>query len=374
MQTEFAKRLGIQFPIFAFTHCRDVVAAATNAGAFGVLGAVGFSPEQLEIELRWIDDHVGGRPYGVDIIIPQKYEGMEEKDAEKLRQMISARIPTGHREFARQLLKEAGVPELPGGAVLEDRLSMTEATSGPLVDVALRHPNVKLIANALGTPPPDVIKQVQETGRLIGALCGHPRHARRHVEAGLDFIIAQGGEGGGHTGELGSIVLWPEVIEIAGNIPVLAAGGVGSGRQMAAALAMGAQGVWCGSIWLTVDEAESSPATKESLFHASSSDTVRSRSFTGKPVRMLRNKWTSAWDAPGNPESLGAPLQMMVAGEAMIRSGRYPEKAQDVICTPVGQIVGRMNQPQSSRELILEIVQDYVDAVDRLNAVQPADL
>jgi len=264
MQTEFAGLLGIQFPIFAFTHCRDVVAAATNAGAFGVLGAVGFSPEQLEIELRWIDEHVGTRPYGVDIIIPQKYEGMEEKDAEKLRQLISARIPTGHREFARILLKEAGVPELPPGTVLEDRLSMTEATSGPLVDVTLRHPNVKLIANALGTPPIDVIKQVQATGRLIGALCGHPRHARRHAEAGLDFIIAQGGEGGGHTGEIGSIVLWPEVIEIAGNIPVLAAGGVGSGRQMAAALALGAQGVWCGSIWLTVDEAESSPATKAS--------------------------------------------------------------------------------------------------------------
>ncbi len=373
MQTEFARRLGIQFPIFAFTHCRDVVAAATNAGAFGVLGAVGFSPEQLEIELRWIDDHVGGRPYGVDIIIPQKYEGMEEKDAEKLRQLISARIPTGHREFARMLLKEAGVPELPPGTVLEDRLSMTEATSGPLVDVALRHSNVRLIANALGTPPLDVIKQVQETGRLIGALCGHPRHARRHAEAGLDFIIAQGGEGGGHTGELGSIVLWPEVIEIAGNIPVLAAGGIGSGRQMAAALAMGAQGVWCGSIWLTVDEAESSPATKESLFRAGSSDTVRSRSFTGKPVRMLRNKWTEAWDAPGNPESLGAPLQMMVAGEAMVRAGRYPEKAQDIVCTPVGQIVGRMNQPQSSRELILEIVRDYLDAVERLNAIEPAD-
>ena len=374
MQTEFAKRLGIQFPIFAFTHCRDVVAAATNAGAFGVLGAVGFSPEQLEIELRWIDDHVDGKPYGVDIIIPQKYEGMEVKDAEKLRQMISARIPTGHREFARVLLREAGVPELPPGTVLEDRLAMTEATSGPLIDVALCHPNVKLIANALGTPPSDVIKQVQEAGRLIGALCGHPRHARRHADAGLDFIIAQGGEGGGHTGEIGSVVLWPEVIEIAGNIPVLAAGGIGSGRQMAAALAMGAQGVWCGSIWLTVDEAESAPATKESLFRATSSDTVRSSSFTGKAVRMLRNKWTSAWDAPGNPESLGAPLQMMVAGEAMIRSGRYPDKAQDVICTPVGQIVGRMNQPQSTRELILEIVQDYLDSVDRLNAVQATDL
>jgi NAD(P)H-dependent flavin oxidoreductase YrpB (nitropropane dioxygenase family) len=373
VQTEFAKRLGIEFPIFAFTHCRDVVAAVTNAGAFGVLGAIGFSPEQLEIELRWIDERVGGKPYGVDVIIPQKYEGMEEKDAETLRRLLSSRIPAGHREFARRLLAKAGVPELPGPASVSDRVSMTEATSRPLVDVALRHPNVKLIANALGTPPAEVIAQVQGAGRLIGALCGSPRHARRHVEAGLDFIVAQGGEGGGHTGEIGSLVLWPEVIGIAGDVPVLAAGGIGTGRQMAAALAMGAQGVWCGSIWLTVDEAETSPATRQSLFRAGSGDTVRSRSFTGKPVRMLRNHWTDAWDAPGNPQSLGAPLQWMVAGEAMRRADRHPEKAQEVAFTPVGQIVGAMTHPRSTRDLVLEIVEDYLDAVERLKRLEPAD-
>jgi NAD(P)H-dependent flavin oxidoreductase YrpB (nitropropane dioxygenase family) len=375
VQTEFARRLGIEFPIFAFTHCRDVVAAVTNAGGFGVLGALGFSPEQLELELRWFDDeHVGGKPYGVDVIIPQRYEGMGEKDAETLQRLISSRIPAGHRDFARRLLADAGVPELPAGTVLADRLMMTEVTSRPLIDVALRHPNVRLIANALGTPPAEVIEQVQRSGRLIGALCGHPRHARRHAEAGLDFIVAQGGEGGGHAGEIGSIVLWPDVIEIAGDIPVLAAGGIGTGRQMAAALAMGAQGVWCGSIWLTVDEAETPPASRQSLLRASSGDTVRSRSFTGKPVRMLRNAWTNAWDAPGNPESLGAPLQMMVAGEAMVRAARHPDQAQDVMFSPVGQIVGRMNQPRSSRDLILEIVQDYLDAVERLNRLQPVDL
>jgi len=370
MQTKLAKQLGIEFPIFAFTHCRDVVAAVTNAGAFGVLGAVGFTPEQLEIELNWIDDHVDGKPYGVDVIIPNKYMGQDEKDAEKLLELASARIPQGHRDFARKLLDDVGVPALPKEVDIQDRLTMTEATSVPLVDVALKHDNVKLIANALGTPPPEVIKQIQEAGRLCGALCGKPRHAERHVEAGLDFIIAQGGEGGGHTGDVGSMVLWPDVVEIAGDIPVIAAGGIGTGRQMAAALGMGAQGVWCGSIWLTVEEAESSPATKESLFAATSSDTVRSRSFTGKEVRMLRNKWTDSWDSPGNPESLGAPLQMMVARESMARQTRYPEKSQEVACTPVGQIVGRMNDTQSSRDLVMAMVEDYVDSVDRLNSLQ----
>ena len=231
MQTELCQKLGIEFPIFAFTHCRDVVAAVTNAGGIGVLGAVGFKPEQLKVELDWIDEHVDGRPYGVDVIIPNKYAGQEEKDPEKLRALISAAIPREHREFADALLDSHGIPALTDDRGPQDRLTMTEATSAPLVDIALEHDNVKLIANALGTPPPEIIKQIQDSGRMVGALCGSPRHAKRHVEAGLDFIIAQGGEGGGHTGEIGSMVLWPEVVDVAEGVPVIAAGGIGSGPR-----------------------------------------------------------------------------------------------------------------------------------------------
>ena len=151
---------------------------------------------------------------------------------------------------------------------------------------------MKLIANALGTPPADIIKKIQDKGILIGALCGKIKQAKAHKEAGLDFIIAQGGEGGGHTGEIGSIVLWPQIIDAVGDLPVLAAGGIGNGRQMAAALAMGAQGIWAGSLWLTVEEAMTQPAQKDSYLNASSEDTIRSRAWTGKPARMLKNKWT----------------------------------------------------------------------------------
>lgn len=371
MQTELAKRLGIEYPIFAFTHCRDVVAAVSNTGGFGVLGAAGFSPEQLEIELKWLDEHVGENGYGVDVIIPAKYEGKGEKDAGKLAAKISAAIPQEARDFANQLCDEAGVPELPADKPYKDRLGMTEATSTPLVDIALKHDKVKLIANALGTPPAEVIKQVQDSGRLIGALCGAPRHAVHHVNAGLDFIIAMGTEGGGHAGDISSVVLWPEVVDIAGDIPVIAAGGVGTGRQMAAALAMGAQGVWCGSIWLTVKEAATPPAQVESYLKAGTRDTVRSRSFTGKPVRMLRNKWTDAWDAPGNPESLGAPMQNMAVGEALERMRRHPDKSQDVFFSPGGQIVGRMNSTPAARDLLMDIVNEYVDTTERLAALMP---
>jgi NAD(P)H-dependent flavin oxidoreductase YrpB (nitropropane dioxygenase family) len=372
MRTPICDKLGIEFPIFAFTHCRDVVAAVSQAGGFGVLGAVGFTGEQLEIELKWIDEHVGDKPYGVDIVIPGKYEGKGETDIGQLEEKLRALIPPQHRVFVKKVLAEHGVPELPTGQRPRELLGWTAATAGPQVETALKHERVRLIANALGTPPADVIGEIRGSGRLVAALCGSTRQARKHKEAGVDIVIAQGTEGGGHTGEIGSVVLWPEVIDAVAPTPVLAAGGIGTGRQIAAALAMGAQGVWTGSIWLAVSEAEASPAQMESYFKATSSDTVRSRSYTGKPCRMLRNDWTQAWEAPDAPEPLGMPLQFMVTAEAVSRSSRYAAKAQAVAFNPVGQIVGRMQEVRSSREVIQTLVEEYLDAVDRLTSLQAA--
>ena len=211
------------------THCRDVVAGAvSNAGGFGVLGAIGFSPDELEVELVWLDEHVGDHPYGVDIVIPGKYEGMGELDPVKLEAQLQSMVPDDHRRFARRLLDEHGVPETPPDQRRSGMMGWTEATGKPLLAAALRHDKVRLIANALGTPPADIIAEVQASERLIGALAGSSKHALAHKAAGLDFIVCQGTEGGGHTGDVGSLVLWPEVID-AVALPVLAAGGVGSG-------------------------------------------------------------------------------------------------------------------------------------------------
>lgn len=367
MHTDLCDRLGIEFPIFAFTHCRDVVAAVSQAGGFGVLGAVGFSPEQLEIELKWIDEHVGDKPYGVDLVIPGKYEGMGEMDPAKLEEQLRKMIPLQHREFVQKLLAEHGVPELPPDESRRELLGWTAATAAPQIDVLLRHPKVRLVANALGTPPKDVIEQIHASGRLVAALCGKVKQALSHVKAGVDIVIAQGGEGGGHTGDIGSIVLWPQIIDAVAPTPVLAAGGVGSGRQIAAALAMGAQGVWTGSIWLTVEESEAPPAQLDSLLHATSEDTVRSRSWTGKPCRMLKNEWTEAWEKPENPKPLGMPLQGMITMEAIGRTHRYASPAtQKVGFNPVGQVVGQMNEVLSTRELIYKLVEEYVESSDRM--------
>jgi len=369
MRNELCKRFGIEFPIYAFTHCRDVVVAVSKAGGLGVLGAVGFSVEQLEIELAWIDEHIGDKPYGVDIVLPNKYQGAGEMDLGKMTQTLNDMIPEQHRKFVHQILDDHEVPELPADEDLGSGLmGWNAATAYPQVDEILQHPNVVMVANALGTPPPDLVEQIQESGRAVGALCGSPSQASRHAAAGLDFIIAQGGEGGGHTGDVGSMVLWPQVIDEVAPIPVLAAGGIGNGRQMAAALTMGAAGVWTGSLWLAVEEAAASPAQIQSYMNATSKDTVRSRSWTGKPCRMLRNDWTEAWDQADSPDTLGMPLQMMAVREAMVRSNRYPDKSQAVSFNPVGQIVGTMNKVKRSADVVLSMVEECIEAIERGNS------
>ena len=376
MKTDICRKLGIEYPIFAFTHCRDVVVAVSKAGGIGVLGAVGYSPEQLKEELDWIDEHIGDYPYGVDTVIPQKYEGMDQKDPEELLESLQKMIPDAHREFVDNLLTTHGVPEAPetngpkGGL-----LGWTEATAEPQIDEALRHPNVKLIANALGTPPADMIKKIQDKGVLIGALCGKIKQAVAHKEAGLDFIIAQGGEGGGHTGEIGSIVLWPQIVDAVDGLPVLAAGGIGSGRQMAAAMSTGVQGIWCGSLWLAVEEAAAQPAEKDSYLNATSEDTIRSKAWTGKPARMLKNKWTEAWENPDNPDPLPMPLQGMITFDAMRRTSMYAASGntQEVSFNAAGQVIGQVKQVESVKDVIYRMVNEYLDSIDRLNSLLPED-
>ena len=366
MRTKICEALGIEFPIFAFSHCRDVVAEVSNAGGFGVLGAVGFTPEQLEIECKWIDEHVGENSYGVDLVIPQRYEGMGEMDPEKLEEQLRAAIPVQHREFASKLLSDHGVPEIPSEEAHHELLGMSVATATPQLDVALRHEKVRLIANALGTPPPEIVERVHESGRLVAALCGKVHQAVQHKEAGIDLIIAQGTEGGGHTGEIGSLVLWPQIIRAVAPTPVLAAGGIGSGAQIAAAMALGSAGVWTGSIWLTVQEAECPPAQMGAYLAAASGDTVRSRAFTGKPCRMLRNDWTEAWDDPDTPDPLPMPMQYFVSGDAVARGHRYPEAARDVMFSPVGQIVGSMDKTRKVKDVIYDLVQECIDTQERM--------
>ncbi|MER5767834.1 nitronate monooxygenase [Streptomyces sp. NPDC001985] len=363
METELSTRLGIEHAIFGFTPFPAVAAALTRAGGLGVLGAVRYTaPGELRRDLDWMQKHTGGKPYGLDVVMPaKKVEGVTEAEVE-------AMIPEGHRRFVRSTLARHGVPELPEGERSGWRITgWMEQVARAQLDVAFDYP-IALLANALGSPPGDVVERAHTRGIQVAALAGSARHARRHADAGIDIVVAQGYEAGGHTGEIASMVLTPEVVEAVDPLPVLAAGGIGSGEQIAAALALGAQGAWLGSLWLTTTEAElHSRALTDKLLAAGSGDTVRSRALTGKPARQLRTEWTDAWDTPQGPGTLPMPLQGLLVADAVSRIQRY--EVVPLLGTPVGQIVGRMNSERGVQAVVDDLTRGFERAVDRINRI-----
>ena len=374
MNSKICEMLDIEFPLVAFTHCRDVVVAVSKAGGCGVLGAVGMSPEQLEKELKWIDEHIDGKPYGVDVLIPNKMVGKDEKfDADKLAKMI----PQEYADFRTDVLANHGIdaPELRKIDTAGSSFAANTQSDGAkaLLDVAFKHP-IKIIANALGVPPDWMIQMGKDNDCKVAALLGTAQHAINQVKAGVDILVVSGTEAGGHCGSVSTMVLIPEVhqaIQPYGDVPILAAGGIVTGKQMAAAMAMGASGAWCGSVWLTTIESEVDPIVKEKMVAANSSQTVRSRSRTGKHSRQLVTPWTQAWEAESAPEPLPMPLQPMVAEPALQKVNKLAagghEGAQDLATYWVGQGVGLMNQSISASDVVQEFKEDFVNAYERLN-------
>ncbi len=375
MKSAVCEMLGIEFPLLAFSHCRDVVAAVSRAGGMGVFGAVRYSPEQLREELTWIDDHCGGKPYGVDLIVPNRFEGKGEKrDTDDLVKTL----PQSHREFISGVLQAHDIDSDALDEEENGRLNfarnLEEAGAADMLDVAFSFP-IRLIANALGTPPRVMIDQAKSRDVPVAALVGTRVHAVAQIAAGVDILVAAGGEAGGHCGDISTMVLIPEVVSVAGDTPVLAAGGIVTGRQMAAAMAMGAAGAWCGSVWLTTVEAEPSPVMKEKLLSATSSDTVRSRFRTGKPSRQLRSPWTDAWEQ-GGQAPLPMPLQSLLVEPALLRIDKLAQSghagARDLATYWVGQGVGLMNQEKTTAAVVQEFKTDFLDACERLTATLDA--
>lgn len=366
MNNRLCEMFGIEVPIFAFSHCRDVVVEVSKAGGLGVLGLARMSPERVDAELRWIDERIGGKPYGVDILMPTTYQDMGDLkyDAERL-------FPPEQLAFVRDLLDQAGVPRLPpeqAAQIERDLVSTFQFTpqeSAEMIEIALGHP-IKLIVNALGSPPAELVARAHARGIKVAAMAGAPKHAQRHRDAGCDFVIAVGTEAGGHTGNTTSMVLWPRIVDAVAPLPVLGAGGVGRGRQMAAALALGCEGVWCGSVWLKTVQSEVTPDIKARLFAAGADDAVLTRSVTGKPCRTLRSAFTDAWDAPGAPAPLPAPLQAILWwGQGRTRVERA--RVSEFLTYPVGQIVADMREETSVRQVVQDMLEELVSARERLD-------
>lgn len=374
MNSKICKLLNIEFPLLAFTHCRDVVVAVSKAGGMGIFGAVSLPPERLKEELDWIVDHIDGKPFGVDLIVPNKFEGKSEGfDPDRL---LNA-VPQEHKDFAAKIMDEAGIEaidlEKQRGNSTNFAKTMHDEAAASSLDVAFQYP-IKLIVNALGVPPKIMLEMAEKHGVATGALVGAKEHAVAQVNAGVDVLIVAGGEAGGHCGDVATMVLVPEVYNavqaMGADTAILAAGGITTGSQMAGAMAMGADGAWCGSVWLTTSEAETNPIVKEKMLAASSRDTVRSRSRTGKHSRQLRSPWTDAWESDDAPTPLPMPLQSLVSEPALRHIDKLSQGghdgARELSTYWVGQGVGLMNQTMSAGQVVQEFKEDFLRAYERL--------
>ncbi|HAO56309.1 MAG TPA: monooxygenase [Gammaproteobacteria bacterium] len=372
MKSKANDLLGCEFPLFAFSHCRDVIAEVSNAGGFGVLGAAGHTPESLDIELTWLDEHTD-KPYGVDLLVPtsmdSKQEGLTAIELEE-------RIPPEHKRYIEGLLAQHDIDTKDlWQEVIRDGVgdNMREHGATQILESAFAHSGVRMVVNALGVPPDFMMEMARQRGVIVGALAGAKEHAVKHAEAGIDVIIVAGTEAGGHCGEVSTMVLVPEVIDALAPYKkpvILAAGGIVTGRQMAATMAMGADGVWTGSVWLTTAEAETLPVVKEKMLVANSRQTVRSKSRTGKYTRQLRSAWTDAWTAEESPEPLPMPLQGVVAAAAFRKIDKLAQAdhagAKQLANYFVGQGVGLMNETISARTVVYNFMEDFASATERL--------
>lgn len=374
---EIFEKLGIEVPIFGFSHCRDVVAAVTNAGGMGVYGASMHSDAQIAIDLAWIEDKVGGKPYAVDLMMPKTYVGSDQGGMSAAE--ARSRIAPEYETFLAGLMEKYDVPEVPGWDVevaenVGNQRHTAEQQQG-ILDTAFRF-SPRLLVGALGTPPAQVIETAHRRGMLVGALAGKVSHALAHRDAGVDLIIAQSYEAGGHTGDIGGMVLTPQIVDAVAPVPVLAAGGIGTGRQMAAALALGAKGVWCGTVWLTTIESECSPLMRQKLLKATTEDTVKTRTYTGKPARYLHTAWIDEWEGPGAPPVLPTPLQS-------VASGRYVERIDlasglagatldsgvgQLVNKPAGQVIGLLNHETTCRDVIRTMLEECASAMDGMSS------
>tara|TARA_A100001037_G_C15113527_1_gene620239 strand:- start:1252 stop:2028 length:777 start_codon:yes stop_codon:yes gene_type:complete len=257
---------------------------------------------------------------------------------------------------------------------------MREKGAMEILDVAFSHP-IKLIVNALGVPPAFMMERARKENVMVGALTGAREHAIKHAEAGVELLVVSGTEAGGHCGEISTLVLVPEVLETLrdySDIFVLAAGGIVTGRQMAACMAMGASGAWTGSVWLTTLEAETNPAVKQKMLSASSRQTIRSKSRTGKYTRQLRSAWTDAWSDPEAPEPLPMPIQSLITEPALRKINKLADAgdsgAKELATYWVGQGVGLMNHSVDTRTVVYNFMEDFLEAADHLSSVvEPED-
>ncbi len=350
--------LEIEHPIICFTHSKAVAVSVTNAGGFAVLGEAMHTVDEIAQDVDWIRQRVAGRPFGIDLVFPAKAPPSGTADD------LYARIPGTHVDFAAGIKERFGVPEPTNPVALRQwgglNSQMARAQINVLLDV-----RVPVIATGLGCPD-FLFDAAHERGVKIFGLVGMARQAARQIERGADVIVAQGYDAAGHTGAVGTFSVVPQAVAVAGDVPVVAAGGVATGRHVAAALCLGASGVWLGTAWLASLESDLDPVLIERILGAVGDDTSRSPSISGKTMRVLKCPWTEEWDGPDAPDVLRSPYQMLLTSNYL--QGANDASRPDLMTEAVGQGVGFVRERKSAADIYRELAVEAREVLEQFRS------
>jgi NAD(P)H-dependent flavin oxidoreductase YrpB (nitropropane dioxygenase family) len=358
LHNSICEEYGIKYPVFGFAHSINATIAITNAGGLGVFGGTRSTPEEIEEAMATIRAAVGDKPFGIDLVMPP---GMPEHDN---RDAIEAEIPADHRSFVNGIIKKYQVPAATKAGMRSRFVRSTEMEDQQLD--AVMSSSVDLFACGIGAPP-RAMDRARSLGKKTCALVGSPHHMQRAMQTGIDLVVAQGYDAGAHTGQIGTFSLIPQIVEAAEGLPVLAAGGVATGRHIAASLMLGAVGVWIGTAWLTTKEHEDhmSPLNQKKLLEAGAGDTVISRADSGKTLRQIRSAWSMEWSSDDAPAPLKMPYQDILVGDLL---GAIDEHEIEALThSPAGQGIGWFNEVKSVDEVMQELV---LEAEETLGSFQ----
>jgi NAD(P)H-dependent flavin oxidoreductase YrpB (nitropropane dioxygenase family) len=361
LRTKLCDMLGIEFPIIAFTHCKDVAVSVINAGGFAVLGEAMHTPDEIAADIKWIRDRVDGKPFGIDLVLPASVPPSASLDE------LFAKIPETHRKFAQEIKKKYNVPDPKGPIDLHQWGGLNQEMARAQLEVLLDE-RVPVIASGLGSPV-FILEVAHERGIKVFGLVGKARQAKRQLEAGVDAVIAQGYDAAGHTGGVGTFSIVPEVAAMAGDTPIIAAGGVTTGRHLAAALCLGASGVWTGTLWLASRESDIDMIIKERLLAATVEDTSYGTSISGMTMRVLKCPWTEEWARPEAPGVLPPPYQMLLSADYI--QGANDNRREDLMTEAAGQGVGFVTTMKPARQILFDMVEEalatFEEAVGELS-------